>query len=190
VIGICPEGLRKTTDNLCCDGRSLYPDLNPVPPDPEAGEPNTRLCNRGTYKLPRNFPEKLIVTQLISILRIRNRPFSQDPAIVAYLKPVESSIKCYFFEIRFDGILTSVTKSRKLPLSFRFPLKYMLLHPHPYYMFRHSSSFNLMSLMTFRKSKVLPWKVLEWLHNWQLLKKGSAPYVKSLFLVKHHAMKS
>jgi hypothetical protein len=25
------------------------------------------------------------------------------------------------------------------------------------------------------------WEVLEWLHNWQLLKKGSAPYVSMVY---------
>jgi hypothetical protein len=33
------------------------------------------------------------------------------------------------------------------------------------------------------------WEVLEWLHNWWLLKKGSAPYVSNILITKHQINK-
>jgi hypothetical protein len=43
--GICFEGLRKPTTNICQDGRSPGRDLNPGPPDYEAVVLTTQALN-------------------------------------------------------------------------------------------------------------------------------------------------
>jgi hypothetical protein len=35
------------------------------------------------------------------------------------------------------------------------------------------------------RAKIKCWEVLEYLHNWRLLKKGSAPYVSTFFILRY-----